>query len=241
MNKKIKLIDIKETPGGKNKVELKNGKFNEKEKDIDCEIKIYDDKNNLIESSDKLQKIKDKLTLHITLYIYPDSWKEKLENGDVTYYLDNIKERSEYLRCKNEAIFQYIYENFSSISNPEGKVIEYSTLPRVKCVIAKENEKLDIKIRNENVSGPDTIKISVPKEIKMFIEFGKNDTVEADEIITFPSPSKPGEPFWTWGKIFLVGLVVLIIVALLYFYRKKIWSWIKREDKSKKKEQVEIF
>jgi hypothetical protein len=195
MNKKIKLIDIKESPGGKNKVDLKDDKFNETEKGIDCEIKIYDDKDNLIENSDKIQEIKNKITLHVILYIYPSSRKIKLEDGDVTYYLNNTKEESEYLRCKDEAIFQYIGDKFSSVTDPEGKVIKYSASPKVKCVIAKENEKLDIKIRNENVDGPDTLKISTPKKVKMFIKFGKNDTVEADEMITFPSPSKPEKPF----------------------------------------------
>ncbi|CAG8440163.1 11518_t:CDS:2 [Ambispora leptoticha] len=121
--------------------------------------------------------------------------EKELKHGDVIYRLTDKKSSSGYYRCKNDAISRYIYDKPSFIDNAsKERRIKYSKLPDlVDCVISKDisgiDGKLDIKIQDKSASGSPVAQAFTPKVLKMFIEFGKNDTIEADEIITFPSPS----------------------------------------------------
>lgn len=250
MNKK-KIIAINSTDG-KNRIELNEEKFDEQEKELKLEIEVYDESWNLIDNRDKLKKNWEERKLHarIDLSIHPAKWDEKINEGDVKYHLNNIKQESEYRRCKNEAIAKYIFDKILSAPTvtEDGRKVSYTDkVNSVDLIVTKSSNdkegKIDIYIRDGEIGGnPVRKSLKIPfQNVNFYAYFNPNDTVEVDEMIVFSSPPKEEEPFWTGKKITGAVLVGGLIVALIFFYRKRIWSWIKREDKTKKKEQIEIF
>jgi len=215
-------------------------------------IKFLDSDNKIVENVSQLWKDSDKNRARVFVKFIAKSVDIEFKKQEelASYLLINRSSKEAYLQNRKDAIIRHIYEC-------DGLFIDGSKFYEVenfKGFKAGEKDKIECKIQKEpvgdNKRGKIKLLITEKSDQRVFtiseeaIEIVPTFSIPAefDEMITFPSsPPKKKPLFWTPTKIILAVLIIGVISALIYYYRKKIWAWIKRENKSKKKEQVEIF
>jgi hypothetical protein len=237
---------IKINSSQKNSFGISSDKISKK---IRVEVKVYNEKGESVDSAAELWRKPHDNKVDIILIFDVENVEEEIGDESIAWYdFIDYSSKDVYLTNKKDALIKYFFNDViaetdeyyevdeKKITNASGLTCKIEKNPMVDSnsveiikphFFKKENETTNFIINEKNIT--------------MFAYFNLPRRIENDELMTFPSPSKPKEPFWTPTKIFVAIFAVGLIVALLYFYRKKIWSWIKREDKSKKKEQVEIF
>lgn len=220
--------------------------------DPEVTITIKNSKNKPIKDYSELLNDQDKNKVDIFLDFFPKTRTTRIEDDVLVaeYKLKARNSKEAYLRNKKEALIKYICD-FLITSSESHKVdkehINNEEVGNLECEIVKfsvnnndgtKKEEIRAKLRQVGASTAQDITVTIDNTELIP---GFNLPRKFDELITFPSPQRAPDPFWTWGKIISACVVIGIIAALIFFYRKKIWSWIKREDQTKKKEQVEIF
>ena len=209
-------------------------------------VKVYNEEDKPVDKPIELWRKPENNKVDIILIFNVRELDTEIEDETVAWYdLVDFSSKSAYLTNKKIALINYVYDNFSpreidieqeDITNISGlscklkknPIVDSNNIKTIRPYFKKEDgEGGDFDIKQEN--------------IRIFAYFNLPRKIENDELMTFSSPSKQEKLFWTPTKIFVAVFTAGLIVALLYFYRKKIWAWIKREDKTKKKEQVEIF
>ena len=217
----------------------------------EVKILIKDYEGKPIKNYSQLSRQRKDNKIKIFLDFFVASITTEIEEDElvVEYRLKNTDSEVAYLQNKKEALIKHLCEYLftsSELFTIEKDKIKNDISDDLVCELIKETadngdgtkrDEIVIKLRKKDDALNKGFEISM-KNAELKPSF--NLPSKLDEVITFFSPSK--EPkFWTLGKIISACVVIGMIAALIFFYRKKIWSWIKREDETKKKEQVEIF
>jgi len=213
-------------------------------------IEIYDHKGKSIQKFSDLLRATQDNKLDVILTFDVKKVDDEIEDKEVvTYNLVDFSSRDSYLKNKKIALEEHIYK-YKPVTPGAGNniIVEKNKngLSNLECKLYKvpnndstDNKKvIDLSLKEKGTDDPIFFK---RENVRILAYFNLPRKIEFDEVITFPSPEKPKESFWTPLKIIGVIFAGFVITALFYFYRKKIWAWIKREDKEKKREEVEIF
>jgi len=166
----------------------------------DIKIKAYDHQGKSINEFSELynESEKNKLDVFLTfnvLSVDTEIWEDR----DVAKYcLVDFDSRDSYLKNKKIALIRNIHEKKPATSGVDIFISKNENgMDDLQCKMFKKPVNNDLKdIDFHLVKTRTSESVQVKKEnVTIFAYFNLPRKIEFDEIITFPSPQKPKEPF----------------------------------------------
>jgi len=155
---------------------------------------------------------------------------EPNKKSDVEYWFVNINPTKSELKSQTrEANINWISRNnLFDKSGTTGKDIHWE----LKKVDGKP--RLELKDAKNLSSQTKTV-----LDVEILLDFFP--VIQTDIYQKVDPKIPPKEPWLTTRKKIVIALIVIVIISLVIYFRKTIWSWIKGENKRKKNTEIDIF